>query len=82
MTEASKLLYFALRCVVIFGLTVLVFGWSYSRLLLFLYGGESLAEPPAPTLLRAHCAAVLFLAVNGITEGFGQAAMDKSQLDW
>jgi len=82
MEEASNLLFYAMRCTVIFGLTVMTFGYSYSRLLLFLYGGETLATSVGTMLLRAHCTAILFLAVNGITEAFGQSAMSKEQLTW
>ncbi|CAB3383960.1 Hypothetical predicted protein [Cloeon dipterum] len=82
MEEASKLLYYAMRCTMVFGLTVMAFGFSYSRLLLFLYGGETLATDTGTVLLRAHCTAILFLAINGITEAFGQSAMSKEQLSW
>jgi oligosaccharide translocation protein RFT1 len=82
MEEASKLLFYAMRCSVVFGLTVMTFGFSYSRLLLFLYGGETLATSTGTVLLRAHCTAILLLAVNGITEAFGQSAMSKEQLSW
>ncbi|XP_059476456.1 protein RFT1 homolog [Neocloeon triangulifer] len=82
MEEASKLLFYAMRCTVVFGLTVMAFGFSYSRLLLFLYGGESLATDTGTVLLRAHCTVILFLAINGITEAFGQSAMSKEQLSW
>ncbi|KAI5730244.1 hypothetical protein M8J76_011708 [Diaphorina citri] len=59
MKEAARVLEQVLRCVTSLGLVVLVFGQSYSRLLLLLYGGSSLADGGlAPLLLRVHCLAV------------------------
>ncbi|XP_026686048.1 protein RFT1 homolog [Diaphorina citri] len=82
MKEAARVLEQVLRCVTSLGLVVLVFGQSYSRLLLLLYGGSSLADGGlAPLLLRVHCLAVLFLAVNGTTECYALATMDTYQID-
>ncbi|KAL1457103.1 hypothetical protein WDU94_001766 [Cyamophila willieti] len=83
MQEAARVLEQVLHCVTSLGLVVLVFGQSYSRLLLLLYGGPSLAVSGglATLLLRTHCLAVLFLAVNGTTECYALATMDTYQID-
>ncbi|XP_069693388.1 man(5)GlcNAc(2)-PP-dolichol translocation protein RFT1-like [Periplaneta americana] len=81
MAESAKVLYEVIRCITCIGLVIVVFGQSYSHLLLFLYGGESLVLGPGPTLLRAHCLAVLLIAINGITECYAFATMNTAQLD-
>ncbi|XP_018047802.1 PREDICTED: protein RFT1 homolog [Atta colombica] len=59
------------------GLVVLVFGQSYSSLLLWLYGGSKLILPLPVLLLRAHCLAVLLLGINGVTECYTNATADN-----
>lgn len=81
MAEASQVLYYLLRGITVLGLSILMFGFSYSHLLLYLYGGPSLVAGPGPTLLRTHCFCVLLLAVNGITECYAFAAMSRQELD-
>lgn len=81
ISESAYVLYQLLRCISSFGLIILVFGQSYSRLLLFLYGGQALIVGPGPVLMKTHCLAVFFLAVNGITECYALATMNTSQLD-
>lgn len=81
MAESANVLYQLLRCITCIGLVILVFGQSYSHLLLYLYGGESLIIGPGPTLMRTHCLAVLLLAINGITECYASATMNTAQLD-
>ncbi|KAK7863336.1 hypothetical protein R5R35_009691 [Gryllus longicercus] len=81
ISETVYVLKHLLRCISSFGLVILVFGQSYSKLLLFLYGGQTLITGPGPLLMRTHCLAVLFLAVNGITECYALATMNTSQLD-
>lgn len=64
------------------GITVLIFGQSYSHCLLSLYGGETLTSSNLPTtLLQCHCIAIILLAINGVTEGYVFATMDNKQLD-
>ena len=46
------------------------FGYPFSSVLLFLYGGSQLATSIAVTLLRVYCVYVLFLGLNGISEAF------------
>jgi oligosaccharide translocation protein RFT1 len=63
------------------GLTVLSFGQAYAKLALFLYGGSALATGIGPVLLQLHCLAILFLAVNGITECYAAATMNVTELN-
>ncbi|KAJ4442356.1 hypothetical protein ANN_03942 [Periplaneta americana] len=81
MAESAKVLYEVIRCITCIGLVIVVFGQSYSHLLLFLYGGESLILGPGLTLMLAHCLAVLLIAINGITECYAFATMNTAQLD-
>merc|ERR1711962_519876 len=62
------------------GLVVLVFGYSYSYLLLQLYGGSMLTDNEGPVLLKTYCLYVLVIAINGITECFMLAAMDEAEI--
>lgn len=57
------------------------FGQAYAKLVLFLYGGSTLANGIGPVLLQLHCMAILFLAVNGITECYAAATMNVSELN-
>lgn len=70
-----------LKLMVLLGTVILTFGQTYSKLLLFLYGGNILSEGAGPRLLRWHCVYVLFLALNGVTECFVFAAMTKKEID-
>lgn len=64
------------------GLIVLVFGQSYARTLLLLYGGESFVASGLPVqLLRSHCLAIVLLAINGVTECYAFATMTSAQLN-
>lgn len=59
----------------------LSFGQAYAKLALFLYGGSALATGIGPVLLKLHCLAILFLAVNGITECYAAATMNVAELN-
>lgn len=64
------------------GLVVLVFGQSYARTLLTLYGGEAFVASGLPVqLLRSHCLAIVLLAINGVTECYTFATMNSAQLN-
>ena len=63
------------------GLIIAVFGFSYSHLLLRLYGGSTLSDGSGPLLLRTHSLCIWFLAINGVTEAYVSAAMTSEQLD-
>lgn len=70
-----------LKLMSLIGLLVFVYGQSYSRLLLQLYGGDHLGKNDVSVnLLRFHCAYIYFLSLNGLTEGFFNATMSEQQL--
>eukprot|EP00056_Hartaetosiga_gracilis_P009481 m.136320 g.136320 ORF g.136320 m.136320 type:complete len:659 (+) comp13137_c0_seq3:53-2029(+) len=78
---ASLTLSTLLKLVVLIGIVFTCFGQAYSYLLLFIYGGESLANGEGVVLLRATCMYVFLLAVNGITECFVSAFSSKREID-
>lgn len=59
----------------------LSFGQAYAKLALFFYGGSTLATGIGPVLLKFHCLAISFLAVNGITECYAAATMNVAELN-
>lgn len=65
------------------GLIALVFGQSYSRTVLTLYGGSKFVDDDglAVLLLKWHSIAIVLLAVNGIWEGYMFAAMTSAELN-
>ncbi|KAF0289201.1 Protein RFT1 [Amphibalanus amphitrite] len=78
---AGRVLHDLLRAMSLLGLVAVTFGWSYSHLLLRLYGGALLTAGPAVSLLRAQCAYVLLLAVNGVLECYTFAVMRQEQIN-
>ncbi len=70
-----------LRAMTLFGLIVLTFGYSYSHLLLHIYGGKNLSQGLGPILLRGHCVFVLLMAVNGVSECYSFAVMTSQEVD-
>ena len=70
-----------LRSLSLYGATVAVFGYSYSHLILYLCGGQTLTEGAGPLLLKTHCLTVWFFAISGITEAYIFAAMSHKELD-
>ncbi|XP_058802883.1 protein RFT1 homolog [Phymastichus coffea] len=79
--ESTNVLRYLCVVVTSIGLIVLVFGQSYSSLLLWLYGGEKLTATLPILLLRAHCLAVLLLGINGVTECYTNATADSGTID-
>lgn len=79
--EAVSVLEYLLRVNSSIGLIVLSFGQAYAKLALFLYGGSTLAIGIGPVLLQLHCLAILFLAINGITECYAAATMNVAELN-
>ncbi|XP_047511177.1 protein RFT1 homolog [Pieris napi] len=64
------------------GLIVFVYGQSYSRTLLALYGGKVFVSSGLPVqLLRSHCLAIVLMAINGMTECYTFATMTSGQLN-
>ena len=70
-----------LKSITALSVIIVVFGFSYSDVLLSVYGGEALSSGSAPLLMRAFWVYVLFLAVNGVTEAFVFSAMSKAEVD-
>ncbi|KAF0295431.1 Protein RFT1 [Amphibalanus amphitrite] len=77
----GRVLHDLLRAMSLLCLVAVTFGWSYSHLLLRLYGGALLTAGPAVSLLRAQCAYVLLLAVNGVLECYTFAVMRQEQIN-
>ncbi|KAM7350524.1 man(5)GlcNAc(2)-PP-dolichol translocation protein RFT1 [Cochliomyia hominivorax] len=64
------------------GLLALVFGQSYAHTVLLLYGGADFVADDLPVvLLKWHCLAIYFLAINGITEGYMFATNTSQDID-
>ena len=66
---------------VLLGLVIFTFGFSYSDLLLRIYGGPHLAVDGGTALLRAQCLLIFFLAVNGVTECFARSVMTEQEIN-
>ena len=81
-SKVNQKLFMYLRYMTLFGLTVLIFGYSYSHLLLNIYGGSNLSSGIGHILLRAHCLFVFFMALNGVSECFSFAIMTNVQVDY
>ncbi|XP_038667928.1 protein RFT1 homolog [Scyliorhinus canicula] len=81
VSMAATVLEMLVKLVLLIGLTITVFGYSYSHLALDIYGGSMLSSGSGPILLRCYCVYVLLLAVNGVTECFTFAAMSKEEVD-
>eukprot|EP00051_Salpingoeca_urceolata_P029463 m.489991 g.489991 ORF g.489991 m.489991 type:complete len:551 (-) comp27332_c0_seq1:93-1745(-) len=78
---ALQTLQLLLKLVVYIACVICTFSQAYSYLLLQLYGGTILTGNGGPMLLRTFSVYLLFLAVNGVTECFAAAVMDKVQVD-
>ncbi|XP_046845963.1 protein RFT1 homolog [Xenia sp. Carnegie-2017] len=70
-----------LKFVLLVGLTIVVFGFSYSFLALDIYGGPVLSSGEGPMQLKWHCLYILVIAINGITECFMFATMPQTAVD-
>lgn len=79
--QVANVLFRLLRALCLLGAIVVVFGFSYSHLVLHLYGGTTLTDGSGPLLMRTHCLAVCLMAINGVTEAYVFAAMSPQQLD-
>lgn len=75
-------LYNLLKVVTSIGLIGLIFGQSYSRTVLTIYGGEKfVGDGLSVLLLRWHSVAIILLAINGISEGYMFATMTSDELN-
>ncbi|XP_077984686.1 man(5)GlcNAc(2)-PP-dolichol translocation protein RFT1-like isoform X3 [Glandiceps talaboti] len=81
VTLATQVLENLLKFVFLIGLTILVFGYPYSYLLLDLYGGTLLSSGTGPLLLKSYCVYVLLIAMNGTLEAYVFAAMSSQDVD-
>ncbi|XP_072845854.1 man(5)GlcNAc(2)-PP-dolichol translocation protein RFT1 isoform X2 [Pogona vitticeps] len=81
ISMAAAVLESLLKLVLLIGLTITVFGYAYSQLVLDLYGGSMLSVGSGPSLLRCYSLYVLLLALNGVTECFTFASMCKEEVD-
>lgn len=81
--QACLVLFNLLKVVTSIGLIGMVFGQSFSKTVLTLYGGSNFVEEDglAVLLLRWHAFAIILLAINGICEGYMFAAMTSAELD-
>ena len=59
--QVANVLFKLLRALCLLGAIVVVFGFSYSHLVLHLYGGTTLTEGSGPLLMRTHCLAVCLM---------------------
>lgn len=78
--EVVRFLSSLLHNLMLISMLMLTFGWSYSSLVLQLYGGHQLSDGGGTPLMKAQCFYVIFLAINGITESYTFAVMDDVQL--
>ncbi|KAK2858009.1 hypothetical protein Q7C36_005928 [Tachysurus vachellii] len=81
VSMAANVLECLLKLVLLIGLIITAFGYSYSYLALDMYGGDILSSGTGPSLLRCFSFYVLLLAINGVTECFVFAAMSKEEVD-
>lgn len=80
--QAGQVLKNLLLAITSIGLLGLSFGQNYAHSVLYLYGGSKFVADGLPEkLLRFHCIAIYFLAVNGITEGYMFATNTSKQID-
>ncbi|KAK3864782.1 hypothetical protein Pcinc_029562 [Petrolisthes cinctipes] len=80
ISEVVKFFSSLLQSLMCISIIIVTFGWSYSNLVLWLYGGMQLSQGIGTQLMRAQSFYIVFLAVNGITEAYTFAAMDERQL--
>ncbi|KAL5266565.1 hypothetical protein ACHWQZ_G003817 [Mnemiopsis leidyi] len=65
----------------LFGLVVTVYGLSYARLALLIYGGSNLADSDGPLLLQWHCPYIAVCGINGVSECFYFATMSQMEVE-
>lgn len=81
--QANSVLFNLSKVVTSIGLIGLVFGQSFAKTVLTLYGGTKFVEGDGLSvlLLRWHAVAIVLLAVNGIWEGYMFATMTSKELN-
>lgn len=82
LIESKELYEKMLKFLSIFGILISIYGQSYSKLLLHIYGGSNLSSNQVTVnMLRFYCIYVYFLGLNGLTESFLNATMSDKQLN-
>ncbi|KAL3701074.1 hypothetical protein R1sor_019096 [Riccia sorocarpa] len=76
----ERILLLSLKLVTFVGLLFVVFGPSYSYVLLRLLYGRHWADTEATTALGCYCLYIMALSLNGTTEAFLHAVVTKSEL--
>lgn len=81
--EAHSVLYNLLKVVTSIGLIGLVFGQSFAKTVLTIYGGSRFVDDDGLSvlLLRWHAVAIVLLAINGICEGYMFSTMTSTELN-
>jgi oligosaccharide translocation protein RFT1 len=82
LIESKELYENMLKLLSIFGIIISIYGQSYSKLLLYIYGGTNLSSNEITlNMLRIYCIYVYFLGINGLSECFLNATMSDKQLN-
>jgi oligosaccharide translocation protein RFT1 len=82
LNNAKLFFEYLLKFVSFIGLFVFIYGQAYSKLALYIYGGEKLSESIVTVnMLRFYCLYVFFISVNGITESLLNSTMSDIQLN-
>lgn len=81
--QAHTVLENLLKVVTSIGLIGMVFGQSYAKTVLTIYGGAKFVDDDGLSvlLLRWHAIAIVLLAINGICEGYMFATMTSKELN-
>lgn len=81
--QAHSVLENLLKVVTSIGLIGMVFGQSYAKTVLTIYGGAKFVDEDGLSvlLLRWHAVAIILLAINGICEGYMFSTMTSKELN-
>lgn len=83
VVQAQSVLENLLKVVTSIGLIGMVFGQSYAKTVLTIYGGAKFVDDDGLSvlLLRWHAVAIILLAINGICEGYMFSMMTSQELN-
>ncbi|KAK8793487.1 hypothetical protein WA158_004846 [Blastocystis sp. Blastoise] len=79
--ETMMIPFILLKFLFYIGITFIVFGYWYSPILLYIFGGKNLSTPAGITLMRGCCFYVFIVGMNGISEAFFMATSEKKKID-
>eukprot|EP00116_Pleurobrachia_bachei_P004406 sb/3464668/ len=65
----------------LFGIIVTIYGMSYARVALLIYGGYQLANSEGPMLLLWHCPYIAVCGINGVSECYYFATMSQREVE-